>query len=305
MGSKFQIAMEKLERKYGQYAIDNISLYLIICYGFGYIISLVNPSFLYYLTLNPERIVHGQVWRIFTWIVAPPDTSNLFFVLIMMYFYYSIGTSLERTWGAFRYNVYLLSGMLFTIIGALLFYGCAEMNLLGDYVTVNKAILGTDYYQWVSLYFSTYYINMSIFLAYAATFPYHSVYFMMIIPIQVKWLGIIYGVVLAVEFLQGGAILRFVIGASLLNFGLFFVWGRGKTSVSPAHRRRQKEFKKEVVNSRPVTKHKCAVCGRTERDGEELEFRFCSKCEGNYEYCEDHLYTHKHVTKVVNFSEHQ
>ena len=45
------------------------------------------------------------------------------------------------------------------------------------------------------------------------------------------------------------------------------------------------------------TRHRCAVCGRTELDNPELEFRYCSKCEGNYEYCQDHLYTHKHVTK--------
>ena len=43
--------------------------------------------------------------------------------------------------------------------------------------------------------------------------------------------------------------------------------------------------------------HKCAVCGRTDKDSPGMEFRYCSKCEGNYEYCMDHLYTHKHVKK--------
>ena len=115
--------MSEFERKYGKYAIKNISLMLILCYAFGYIIKYVNADFLGYLTLNPYKILHGQVWRLFTWIVAPPSTTNVFFVLIMLYFYYSIGTTLERTWGTYRLNVYLFSGMIFTILGAFLLYG--------------------------------------------------------------------------------------------------------------------------------------------------------------------------------------
>lgn len=39
-------------------------------------------------------------------------------------------------------------------------------------------------------------------------------------------------------------------------------------------------------------------CVRTDRaDGDDLEFRYCSKCDGNYEYCQDHLFTHQHVHK--------
>ena len=108
------------ERRFGKYAVKNISLVLIMCYAAGYLINLVNPSFLFYLTLNPYAILRGQIWRLVTWIIVPPDTSNLFLVLLMLYFYYSIGTSLERTWGTYRYNVYLLSGMLFTIVGSFL-----------------------------------------------------------------------------------------------------------------------------------------------------------------------------------------
>ena len=46
-----------------------------------------------------------------------------------------------------------------------------------------------------------------------------------------------------------------------------------------------------------TARHKCAVCGRTELDAPDLEFRYCSKCAGDHEYCSEHLYTHTHVTE--------
>ena len=61
--------------------------------------------------------------------------------------------------------------------------------------------------------------------------------------------------------------------------------------------KRRAEYKREVKKAVTITRHKCAICGRTEKDAPELEFRYCSKCEGNYEYCQDHLFTHEHVKK--------
>lgn len=283
--------MSNFERKFGKYAIKNISLMLIMCYAVGYLISLVNAEFLYYLTLNPYEILHGQIWRIVTWIVMPPDSSNLFFVLITLYFYYSIGTTLERTWGTYRYNVYLLSGMLFTVAGSFLMMGYSYL-FNGDSI----AILGAKtFFSYISPAFSTYYVNMSIFLAFAATFPEVQVLLMFIIPIKVKWLGIIYGVMLGVEFLLGSAYSRFAMAASLLNFVVFWMTSRSHIHMSPKQVKRRQEFRREVRRNTGVTKHKCAICGRTEVDSPELEFRFCSKCDGNYEYCQEHLFTHQHV----------
>ncbi|MGN0330658.1 MAG: rhomboid family intramembrane serine protease [Kineothrix sp.] len=280
-----------LERKFGRYAIKNISLVLIMCYAAGYLIYQVNPRFLLYLTLNPYEILRGQVWRIFTWIIVPPDMSNLLFVLLMLYFYYSIGTSLERVWGTWRYNIYLLSGMLFTVIGSFLLLGYCYL-FQGDLIAYIGAV---DYFGSISMYFSTYYINMSIFLAFAATFPEAQVLLMFIIPVKVKWLGVIYGIMLLAEFWQGDVYSRFALAASLLNFVVFFLTSRRRIHMSPRQVKRQQEFRREVKRSSSITKHKCAVCGRTEADSPELEFRFCSKCDGNYEYCQDHLFTHQHI----------
>ena len=287
--------MSPFERKFGKYAIKNLSFVLVACYAIGYVLQMLDRSntLIYYLTLDPYAILHGQVWRLFTWLLIPPSGSNLFFTLIMLYFYCSIGTTLERTWGTYRYNVYLFQGMLFTIAGSFL--------LMGFHYLFNAdsiAATGADYYfLFSSLHFSTYYINMSIFLAFAATFPEVQVLLMFIIPIKVKVLGIIYGVLLLFEFFATTVDGKFAIAASLLNFVVFFVTSRSKVSLNPKQIRRRQEFKRDVRRNTGITKHKCAICGRTEVDSPQLQFRFCSKCDGNYEYCEEHLYTHTHVKR--------
>lgn len=285
------------EKKFGKYAIKNLSLILILCYACGYLFQWMYPDFLQYLYLNPYEILfHGQVWRLFTWLVVPPTRFD-FFTLIMLYFYYSIGTTLERTWGTYRYNVYLFSGALFTILGAFLLFGYTQvfMNGITPY--------GSSYFMIVSSMFSTYYVNLSIFLAFAATFPNMQVMLFFLIPLKVKILGFFYSALLLYQFVagygEGLEVLtvanRFVIGASLMNFIVFFLSSRGKVHMSPKQVKRRQEFKKEVKVAAKATRHKCAICGRTEETNPELEFRFCSKCNGNYEYCQEHLFTHTHV----------
>ena len=283
--------MSPFERKFGKYAIKNLSFVLVICYVVGYLIQLIAPSALFYLTLNPYAILHGQIWRIVTWILIPPSSQNIFFTLIMLYFYCSIGTSLERTWGTYKYNVYLFEGMLFTVLGSFLLMGYHYLFHADSIATV-----GAEYFFAItSLYFSTYYINMSIFLGFAATFPEAQVLLMFFIPVKVKWLGVVYAVMLVFEFFQSGVDGRFAIAASLLNFVIFFLTSRNMMHLNPKQIHRRQEFKREVRRNTGITKHKCAICGRTEVDSPNMQFRFCSKCDGNYEYCEEHLYTHTHV----------
>ena len=283
--------MSNYAGKRDKYAIKNISMMLILCYILGYIIELLMPEVLYFLTLNPYAIVHGQIWRVATWILIPPGSDNLFFTLIMLYFYYSLGTTLERTWGTYRYNVYLFSGMIFTVIGSFLM-------MAYFYVFQPESIIlygAGGLFSYASLYFSTYYVNMSIFLAFAATFPEAQVLLMFVIPVKVKVLGIIYGILLLVSFIQGNTYSRFAMAASLFNFIVFWATSRSHIHMSPRQVKRQQEFKREVKRSTGSSKHKCAICGRTEKDSPDLEFRYCSKCEGNYEYCKEHLFTHQHV----------
>ncbi len=284
--------MSGFEKKFGKYAIKNLSLVLIICYAIGYVLEWVSPWMLTFFYLNPYEIIfHGQIWRLVSWILIPPSGFD-FFTLLMLYFYYSLGTTLERIWGTYRYNVYIFSGMLFTILGAFLLFGYTV--LIGGEAGIALWGIYGDFYQ-LATRFSTYYVNMSIFLAFASTYPNMQVMLFFMIPVRIKILGIIYGALLIYQFILGSVVDKFVIAASLMNFIVFFVTGRGRVHMTPKQAKRRQEFKREVKKSNRNTRHKCAICGRTEETNPELQFRFCSKCNGNYEYCEEHIFTHTHV----------
>ena len=285
------------EKKFGKYAVKNLSMVLIICYACGYVLRMISPGIMDFLYLNPYQIIfHGQIWRLVTWLIVPPSSFDIF-TLLMLYFYYSLGTTLERTWGTYRYNVYIFSGILFTIAGAFLLF--AYTAVFQNEVDTKLAL----YMLWVldnngrslAPMFSTYYVNMSIFLAFACTYPNMQVMMFFLIPIRIKILGIIYGALLVYQFLMGSIADQFVIAASLMNFVVFFITGRGKVHMTPKQAKRRQEFRREVKKTARVTRHKCAICGRTEETNPELEFRFCSKCQGNYEYCQDHIFTHTHI----------
>ena len=286
-----------LRRKLEKYAIPNLTLYLIICYGIGYLMQYLVPAGYQYLMLDPFLVLKGQVWRLVTWILIPPDSSNIFFVLITLYLYYSLGGLLERIWGTYKYNVYLFSGLLFTILGA--FVLCGYSVLMGAQPTMYTGLYLLNNGNAVYFgQFSTYYINMSIFLACAASIPDVQVLLMFLFPIKVKWLGIVYGIILLVNCIQGGIATWIVVIFSLLNFLVFFLRSKGKMHLSVGQIKRQQEFHQKMRaagQTKGITRHKCAICGRTELDGDDLEFRFCSKCNGNYEYCQYHLFTHEHV----------
>lgn len=286
-----------LRRKLEKYAIPNLTLYLIICYGIGYLMQYLVPAGYQYLMLDPFLVLKGQVWRLVTWILIPPDSSNIFFVLITLYLYYSLGGLLERIWGTYKYNVYLFSGLLFTILGAFVLCGYSVLMSAQPTMYTGLYLLNNGSAVYFGQ-FSTYYINMSIFLACAASIPDVQVLLMFLFPIKVKWLGIVYGIILLVNCIQGGIATWIVVIFSLLNFLVFFLRSKGKMHLSVGQIRRQQEFHQKMRSAgqtKGITRHKCAVCGRTELDGDDLEFRFCSKCNGNYEYCQYHLFTHEHV----------
>ena len=322
----------KIERFLRQHAIRNLSLYVVLCYGFGYVLEFVNSSFINYLTLNPYAILHGQIWRLVTWVLVPPSSSNIFYVLIAMLFYYSIGTALERTWGTYNYNVYIFGGLLMTVIGAFLVMIVSYL-LYGEFLLSGGASI---WFEYISLYFSTYYVTMSIFLAYAATFPDNVVLFMFILPVKVKWLGIIYGLILVYDFVSaawnGLWFYCIAMAASLANFIIFVLRSRKLDRFNPKEMKRRNDYKRAVnggtksgifgrfsgtksgashgstsaasggpaprmrANSGSEARHRCAICGRTELDDPTLEFRYCSRCIIGYEFCQDHLFHHEHAT---------
>ncbi len=284
--------LDKLERKFGRYAIPNLMYYIIILYGAGFVLDLVSPAFYYqFLCLDVGAILRGQVWRVVTFIIQPPSDS-LIFIVFALYLYYMIGVQLERAWGAFRFNLYFFSGMFFHVVAAFILY----------------FIMGTP------LPMSAWYLNMSLFFAFAMLYPDMQFLLFFIIPVKVKWLALLDGLYFAYAVLQaflpayGGGAFSAIYKAnavaavvSILNFLIYFFSSRQVRPYSPKQMKRKQDFKRNVrqaakqMNYGNGAKHKCAVCGRTELDDPNLEFRFCSKCNGNYEYCQEHLFTHTHV----------
>ena len=291
--------LNKLEKKFGKYAVKNLMYYIIMLYALGFVIMLVKPEiYSSLLSLNAAAILKGQVWRIFTYIIYPP-TGSLITILISLYFYYVVGTMLERQWGTFRFNLYFFTGVLLHAIAAIFIY----------------LVWG------VVLEMGTYYLNLSMFFAFAAMFPDMQVLFMWLIPIKMKWLAYIDGIYFAATIIAGfmseqlsyNMILRlynfgiiankaYAVMAlvSLLNFLIYASTFRSVQRMGSKEVYRRKVYEQKVAQAqvmKNMPRHKCAVCGRTEKDDPNLEFRYCSKCEGNYEYCQDHLFTHEHVKK--------
>ena len=264
----------------------------------------VSPQLYEYMMMNPELIFKGQVWRLFTWIFTVPEGFGIF-TIFMFLFYYWVGMSLERALGTFKYNVFIFSGWIFMATGALLIYFIT--NFVGPAAG----------YGGISIPISTYYVNLSSFLIFALLYGEHVVYLYMIIPIKVKWLAYLDIALVIYEMYSIGraadkvadmfgtdvAVLdeyvlcyRITIVISLLNAIWFFIMFRRAKKLSKKAMQTRVVFKTETKKIKPISAvHRCSVCGISSVDDEDMTFRYCSKCDGAHEYCEEHLFTHEHI----------
>ena len=314
----------RLERKLGRFAIPRLMYYLIALNIFGLILNMVRPGlFEQYLSLNAEAILHGQVWRIVTFIIQPPDSSSIFWSVLMLYIYYLIGSQLENVMGTFKFNTYIFMGVILHVVAALIAY----------------AVTGVSYP------IGTSYLYLSFFFIYAMAFPNAQFLLFFLLPIKGKWIAILDGFYFVSAIIEaflpqyggaGGAYSLYYRAAgiaafvSLINALIYYLSLKDDFKVTAAmyKRRQQEQLRKMAEELRRreqqqgqagpyanqgghtvtaaqahgipdsgavIPRHRCAVCGRTELDDPNLEFRYCSKCNGNYEYCSDHLFTHEHV----------
>ena len=289
--------IDRLEKRYPNFGVSNLMIYVIAISGLGMLISMVNPYIYYqYLSLDFYQIFHhGQVWRLITFLLCPSaggsGSSGLFWFVIMAWVYYSIGSNLERIWGRFRFTLFYLSGIVMILIVTL-----AAYLLMGILYPAQEVGI------WLGMQVTLEYVTESLFLAFALVFPDVQFLLFFIIPVKAKWLSIFYFALDAYQIIQGIMMKSYypvaLIVVSLINIFIFFFFAKGRPGMA-AHARQTKrkaEFKQKMHESRekgPI--HRCAICGRTELDAPELDFRYCSKCDGRYEYCSEHLFTHEHV----------
>ncbi|MEN8906773.1 MAG: rhomboid family intramembrane serine protease, partial [Clostridiales bacterium] len=210
---------------------------------------------------------YRQVWRLITFIFIPPNFSPIF-ALFALALYYFIGSSLENEWGTFKFNLYYFIGVIGTALSAFLSSGIVDSK----------------------------YIYLSLFLAFAYLYPDFQIRLFLILPIKMKYLAWLDVVFLAFSFFGGNLTTKISISVSLINFLLFF----GMDIFRFLTNRGSSKYRKMVYTSQTAKNkpfHKCHVCGITEEDDYNAEFRFCGSCEGNYEYCMKHLKSHEHIKK--------
>lgn len=297
--------MDKMERKYGRYAIPNLTKYLVFAMLIGYLLQVIGAplqskfgfSIINLFAFDASKILHFQIWRLVSWVLMPPR-SNSILMLIFLLCLISMGQVLESCIGTFRMNVYIFGGILLSDIGGILVY------LFGhNYFSLLSSAGG------ISLpYLTSYYILLSMFMLLALYLPDATVSLYFVLPISMKWMLVIYIVDLGYElitYFRAGIWIGFGLGAviifALLNLFIFYYFT--KVHVNRKQKERMKQFQEQVQMQQQMQsqkqvrlpKHKCTICGRTEVDSPDLVFRYCSKCVGTHAYCQEHLFTHEHI----------
>ena len=274
-GSSVKKWIELFCRKHPYFGIPNLMKYITIANAALWLLNAVNSRILPYMVFSPYWILRGQVWRLISFIFIPPSTGILAF--IAFYFYYFLGSTLEQQWGTARFNLYFFSGVVLTILFGFLIYW----------------ITG------VSVSLTAYYLFLSMFFSFAVLFPDMQVLLFFVIPVKMKWLAILD----ALFFLYGIFTTPFpanlVPVVAILNFFLFcgedllVMLGAYKKSANTiSFKRAAREILRKQAAS--LYHHKCAVCGKTDTDYPDLEFRYCSKCAGYHCFCQEHINSHIH-----------
>ena len=294
--------MKQLRNKFERFCyqhrnkgIPNLMLYVSIGSAIVYVMSMMDQSFTLYsaLCFNREAILQGQVWRLFTFpLVYGAGSSNILLMAISLVCYYSLGRAIENLWGTLRFNLFYLSGILLMDIFCLIFGGYAD----------------------------AYHLNLTLFLSYATLYPNAQFLFLFIIPVK-AWIFALVDLVLVLLDVFSGAYGPFPANlfplVAIANYLLFF--GADVANIIPLSWRANfsrlfRKKTKTVSKQKPIIfpgagsyeattatpkapyTHRCTVCGRTDISNPDLEFRYCSRCDGYYCYCEEHINNHPHIT---------
>ena len=270
-------SIEQFCSKHPGFGIPNLMRYITAANVAIWVLGGINRSFLGVLTFDPALILHGQIWRLVSFIFYPPSMGLLAF--LAFWFYYWIGSTLEAQWGTGQFTIYYFSGVILTVLYGFIIY----------FITGRSVNLGSEY------------IYLSMFFSFAVLYPDMQVLFMYIIPIKIKYLAIVDAVFFAYSVIANSFPVNLLPLVALINF-FIFCGGELFASLPRRPSKNTVNFRQESARIRREQKdklytHKCAVCGRTDVDHPELEFRYCSKCQGYHCFCSDHINNHIHFTE--------
>ncbi|MDR0862440.1 MAG: rhomboid family intramembrane serine protease [Oscillospiraceae bacterium] len=283
-------AIDRFCAKHRRFGIPRLMLGIVGLTAMTLVLLMMDrtKSLTAFMMFSPARILKGEVWRLFTWLILP-NSSNLLRTGLALYFYYFIGNTLEREWGAGRFTIYYFTGVVLNII----------------YGFITWAIMP------IGMRLDPFYLNLSMFFAFAVRFPDQKIMLFYLIPVKIKWLALVdaalflYGIVSALfaqaymlAFLPVIAILNFflICGSELIDYlrrNTRLFRNRKTSSNVVDFRKAAREAKKRADSAE--YRHKCEVCGKTDKTDPELTFRYCSRCEGYHCFCEEHINNHTHV----------
>lgn len=258
--------IDRLERKWGKYAIENLTYYLIGGQVLAFLLIMSNLQYARFFTMQGSRIMAGQWWLIITFLFNPVSTSPIF-VIFVWYIFYLYGSALERRWGSFKYLIYILISYIATVALAFVFPNVVLTNG---------------------------YLYASLFLAFAYLFPEFQLLLFFIIPVKIKWLALLTWVGIIGTILLGEFSTKILAVVSISNF-LFFFWSDLMYDLKQLLKQRTVLFAKSKMQTKAY--HICAVCGDNEIDNPEMQIRYCSKCMPSTCYCENHIKNHVHIRK--------
>ena len=310
--------MKNYRRKFELYChknrgrgIQNLMLYICLGNGVVTFLTMMNGgSFLYeLLRFDKSAILHGQVWRLVSWLLTEQLSGNPLLSVLFLYFFYRLGNAVEASIGTFKFNLFYLSGVVLMDIFAL--FTCpTEAATLGNLVI--PAEVFTAFYSNMA-----YYLHLSMVLAFSTMYPDSQFYLFFMIPVRAWLLALVDLILIAIDvFNMCYPVMLFphclfpLIG--LLNYFLFFGPDMGNLlplswRVKLRRRSAKKSSGPKVIpfdagtrqgssaNAKASYTHRCTICGRTDVDSPQLEFRYCSRCQGYHCYCQDHIQNHTHI----------
>ena len=287
--------MKNLRRNFNRFCfrnrdkgIPNLMLYVAFGTFAVYFIRQIDPSNMlaYWLYFDRSLILQGQIWRLVTFVFLD-FSDNILWTALLLLCYYSLGQGIENLWGTLRFNLFYFTGILLMDVYCMIFGGMA----------------------------TPYYLNLSLFLAYATLYPDAIFTLFFIIPVKARYLALFD---LFIIFIGVFDLFPYSLFPIIALGNYFLAFGKDCLNLMPiSWRVNANRAAKKAVHPRSKTipfnpagsyqathakpqapyTHKCTVCGRTDVDSPELEFRYCSRCKGYHCYCSEHISNHAHITE--------
>lgn len=254
--------LDKIERRFGNLAIANLTIYLLAGQIISYFFLYINSDRADLFTISSSFIANQEYWRLATFLFKPFAQSPIF-VVFEWYLYYIFGMGLEKEWGAFRYTLYVLISYLCTVTAAFLFPG---------------QILSNGY------------LYTSIFLAFAYLYP-NFILYLIIIPVKVKWMAVVVWIGILASILFGDMSARILGIISIFNFLLFF--GTSLIDRFSVEKRALVQGQKRILKPTKAL-HVCSVCGNNEIKDPKMVIYYCVECKPSLCYCGEHIKKHEH-----------